>query len=282
MAYQNPEIPDDINISKEHPLKDFAAMLITVSLAVIAAIALLYFLAAWMVRFIPFEMEKRLAENAWQSFTQSDTNTAPPKAKHQQIENYLQQLANTMAVRQDLPENMSVTVHYVEESTVNAFATLGGHIVIYQGLLNKLSSENALAMVVAHEVAHIKHRDPIVGMGRGIVIGLAVASLAGFGDSTVAQSILGRLNFLTGMAFSRDQEDAADQVALQALYRHYGHAGDAERLFEVLQDEHSFEPPALLSSHPVNEDRIEKIKIFQQQHGGTQQPLTALPEFISE
>ena len=64
-------------------------------------------------------------------------------------------------------------MHYDASDTVNAFATLGGHVVIYRGLLEKLPNENVVAMVVAHEIAHIKHRDPVAALGRGVAITLA-------------------------------------------------------------------------------------------------------------
>ena len=49
----------------------------------------------------------------------------------------------------DLPKDMSITVHYSTDKTVNAMATLVGNIIIFQGLIDVLPNENALAMVMA-------------------------------------------------------------------------------------------------------------------------------------
>ena len=46
-----------------------------------------------------------------------------------------------------------MTVHAVQDPTVNAFATLGGHVFVFTGLVDSLDSENGLAMVLAHELA---------------------------------------------------------------------------------------------------------------------------------
>ena len=68
-------------------------------------------------------------------------------------------------------------MHYDDDAVVNAFATLGGHIVVYQGLLEAVPDENALAMVLAHEIAHVRHRHPIVGLSRSAALGFALMLL---------------------------------------------------------------------------------------------------------
>ncbi|MBK8289542.1 MAG: M48 family metalloprotease [Cellvibrionales bacterium] len=62
-------------------------------------------------------------------------------------------------------------------------ATLGGHIVVYQGLLDATKdSETALAMVMAHELTHIKLRHPAGAMGRGFAVAaLLLSTFAGAG-----------------------------------------------------------------------------------------------------
>lgn len=191
-------------------------------------------------------------------------------------QNYLTGLARRLSQHQQLPDNMSITVHYVEEETVNAYATLGGHIVVFNGLLEKLNSENALAMVLAHEIAHIKNRDPIVTLGRGMTVGLALAGITGLGDSAMSTSLLVPVNFLTAMAFSRDQEQVADEDALETVIAYYGHAEGAGQLFEILQGNDHYEMPEFLNSHPVTKERIAYIQKTQKQYNGDHQ-LTPLP-----
>ena len=85
-------------------------------------------------------------------------------------------------------------------------------------------------MLVAHEIAHIKQRAPIVSLGRGITVALAVASLSGFGDSGMSEQLVGHVGLLTSLSFSRSQEVAADMEALQTLEAYYGHTQGAEKL----------------------------------------------------
>lgn len=261
VAYENPEIREGINVTPGHPLKEFAILLAGVSAAMLVAVLLLSLLAGYLVRFVPFEREQALLsamELAWQR----DALTEAGLAKQQ----YLQALADRLATEMDWPENMPVTMHYVDSETVNAMATLGGHVIIFQGLIDAVPSENALAMVVAHELAHIRHRHPIVALGRGFTVMLALSSLAGVGDGLM-QQWLGSVGMVTALSFSRAQEAQADADALQALHRVYGHVGGAEAFFEyVAAGETLPEPPALLSTHPGHEERMERIRGFSDRH----------------
>jgi predicted Zn-dependent protease len=254
MDYENRTIPEGINVSSEHPLKEFFILSLGLSIATIILVALLSQAASWLVHYIPFETEIKLAENALITLNKEKGNTEESDII---IQVYLQQLANVLAIAQQLPDNMPITVHYMDTDTINAFATLGGHIVIYRGLLEKLPHENALAMVMAHEIAHIKHRDPLVAVGRGITVGLALTTLTGLGDSALSQQLLGQIGLISSLSFSREQEQEADKIALATLNNYYGHSHGATALFKIFaQAQQAYHPPALLSTHPVTAERI--------------------------
>jgi len=272
MTYENPEIPEGINVTPEHPLKEFAVLLVGVSAAIVVAVVSLSLLAGYMVRFVPFAQEQALASRAgtlWQGIELDEDAQAK--------QHYLQSLADRLSVHMALPEGMTITVHYVNEPTVNAMATLGGHVVIFQGLIDAVPSENALAMVMAHEIAHVRHRHPIVALGRGFAVALALSSLSGVGDGMM-QQWLGSVGMVTSLSFSRAQEAESDLDALQALQQEYGHVGGAEAFFEYVMDGgHWLEPPALLSTHPGTEERIERIRAFAREHPAVNPKLVPLP-----
>jgi predicted Zn-dependent protease len=63
------------------------------------------------------------------------------------------------------------------------------------------------------------------------------------------------------LQFSREQESAADETALDALRVHYGHVDGATDLFKVLEAAGSgLSPPEFFSSHPLTQKRIERIR----------------------
>ena len=270
-SYENREVPEGINVSPTHPLKDFALLVGGVSAVILIAVVALSLLAGQLARHIPFAQEQALAA----SFSRWLPAT-PETAIDRQRRDYLQALADGLAVDLQLPPEMTLTVHYADSDTVNAMATLGGHIVVFQGLIDTLPSENALAMVLAHEIAHIRHRDPVVAMGRGFAVALALASFSGVGDG-VLQQWLGGVGMLPILSFSRAQEEAADAAALQAVLQRYGHVGDAAAFFEEVARRQSMPSgPTLLQTHPDTEQRIAAIRAFAAAHANAQ-PAAPIP-----
>jgi Zn-dependent protease with chaperone function len=132
--------------------------------------------------------------------------------------------------------------------------------VIYEGLWKNIDSENTAAMLLGHEIAHVKHRDPIASAGGGLVAGAVLTAL--IGNSGFLSDLLGIGGQLTVLQFSRNQERRADRAAAQAVVKLYGHLNGAGDLFAKLRAARGpfREPPKFLSSHPHLADRIETIK----------------------
>jgi beta-barrel assembly-enhancing protease len=254
VRYENPELPEGINNSDTRPLATFLRLSGALLLLCAVLGGTLVLLADRLVPLVPFRYEKAVAEGA----VVRDPADAP-------IENYLQELAGRLARAQPLPPDISVQVHYSGGAMVNAFATLGGHVVIYQGLLETVPDENALAMVLAHEIAH---RHPIASAGRAAALGFALMLIGADSGASVVQSAVSQGGALTMLSFSRSQESEADATALEAVYRTYGHVGGADAFFRaMLKRAGAASPPAFLSSHPLTAGRIEALAAHAAQRG---------------
>ena len=272
--YENRPVPEGINYSQENPLKDFALLMLAALLGLAALLLLLAALANFMAPLIPFEVEQRLAGQMASQFPVADLDD-----KQTDKQNYLRQLAEDLLQQTEAPEALGIRVHYLPGATINAFATLGGNIYVFEGLLRKMPNENALAMVLAHEIAHILHRDPIVAMGRGLTVSLALASIAGVANSSGMDWLFQQMGLVTVMSFTREQERAADARALAMLQAYYGNVRGAERIFSVFVEEgRDGEMPAFLSTHPLSAERIARIGSFANSHEQKGEPI-ALPEF---
>lgn len=271
MEYENRPPAEGINVSDTHPLAEFVWLLAAVGLVVSALVLVLSLSAGWLARQVPFE-----AEQHWVTGLPGAAQLSADDARAAQ---WLQALADELVAAHPLPDGMRVTVHYVvDDQVVNAYATLGGNVVIFSGLLRVLDSENAVAMVLAHEIAHIRHRDPIVALGRGVAVALGLSALGGMADSGLAQNMVGNVGLLTVLTFSRDQETRADEDALLALQLHYGHLAGAQRLFEHLQTDAGIALPELFATHPLTERRLQRIREASAQSApGLAQPL---PEWL--
>ena len=273
MEYENPNTPEGINVDTEHPLKDFALLAIGVFGAIVLLIMVFSWSAEYLARFVPFSFEQALIGKFETALGADDK----PAEDFEDVQRYLESLTARIVTAESLPEEMSVTVHFVDDETLNAFATLGGHFVIFRGLLERMPSENALAMVIAHEVAHIKLRDPIVAFSRGVTVSAALASMAGLADSPLLGRLFDQAGSLTTLKFSREQGATADEETVKALLEIYGHVHGAETLFEVLDQASASDPPAFFSTHPAHSDRIAKIRALTGRDDSAK--LTALPSF---
>ncbi|MCZ6803580.1 MAG: M48 family metallopeptidase [Proteobacteria bacterium] len=253
MDYSNPEIPEGINTSKQHPLKDF----IILTGGVLGGIALCAFLLSLFVEhlavYIPFSVEQQIMQN----IDIRDAENSNPE-----MQNYLDELSSNLLPYIDLPKDITINIHYIDEPIENAYATLAGHISIYRGLIELLPNENALAMVIAHEIAHIKQRDPVVAPGRGIVVGLFLTAIAGTSTDRFVSSVITDTGTITVLGFNRNQERCADEIALKAVAAYYGHVNGADTLFkEFLKTEKNINihTPEFFSTHPLSEDRITNL-----------------------
>ena len=277
MEYRNPLPAEGVNVGKTHPLKEFAWLAGAAVLLVVLGVSVFAFGGEFIAGRISFEQEL-----AWSDAWDAADTTQPPE--HRIIETELQALADRLAPHLPLAPGMAVTVHYVDEATVNAFATLGGHVVFFRGLLERIPHENALAMVMAHEIAHITERDPIRSLGRGMGAVLALSLVTGEGGGS---ELLGHAGMLTMLRFNRDQESRADALALKAVHGLYGHtqgATDLFRVFQALRDEWGGDwTPEFAATHPGDAGRIEALEHLAQDAGfAATGALTALPEALTE
>jgi predicted Zn-dependent protease len=134
-------------------------------------------------------------------------------------------------------------------------------------------------MVLAHEIAHVRHRHPIAGLGRSAALGFALMLVGADSGAQSVASAISQGGMLTMLSFSRDQEEEADATALETVAGAYGHVGGADRFFRhVLAEEGSREPPRFLSSHPLSSHRIQALSALAARRGWkTEGELTPIP-----
>lgn len=271
-SYVNPQVPHEVNVSRESLLWSFIKLgLATIAFIIALGIAV-YFGMRWAVHFIPFSTEVAITE-PWISSSPfgSDAKGSAYLAAQQK----LQQLAENLAQAMNAPPDMPVHIHLLDDSIPNAMTTLGGHIMITTELIKHVHSENALAMVIAHELAHAKNRDPLTALGSGVIASILLTVVTGSGD-TVAPSFIGNLTQLT---FSRRQERKADADALQALQTYYGHTQGAEEFFEYILKENGSEGLEFFQTHP---DTLKRLSLILDSQHGFANDLTPLPEDIEQ
>ena len=246
MRYENRQPPEGINNVERGWARDFIPLVVGFFAGLGLLCWLLLQLVAWSARWMPFTWEQTLTQT-WQADTDHEAQRA-----------YLQQLTDSLARAGGLSPEIALTIHYTENNSANAFATLGGNIMIFSGLLDAVESEQGLAFVIAHEIAHIQHRHPVQAVARSLSLSVITTMIFGQSDLAHVAGFSGNLALLT---YSRQQEAEADTWALHALHHHYGHVAGADELFHILQDKTETDRlPQWLSTHPDLAVRIEQLQ----------------------
>lgn len=280
IGYENRQPTEGINVTAEHPLGLFAKLLFGAAVLVVALVIFSQFAGSFLAKRIPFSFEERVVARTGFEFADADASPA--------MSAYLNGLAARVVAQMDLPEGMSVRVHYDPADTFNAFATVGGNLIFYRGLLERIPHENALATIMAHEIAHVLYRDPLAGLGGGVASTLALAMLTGNAGTGTAAKVLNNAGMVTGMQFTRRMERAADAKAIDAIGRLYGHVDGADALFAAIAEKKletrgESKLPGWIerftSTHPLDADRVASIGRLASEAGvPIEGPITPLPE----
>lgn len=148
----------------------------------------------------------------------------------------------------------------LEAPELNALALPGRAILVTRGLLDEVD-EDELAFVLAHELAHLDHRDSLRGLGRGLVLAAAL-SLLGLDSGATPADLAGLVSRVSLTRYSRERELAADAAAVRRLLAHGADATAALRLLERLsaREGHADRRLVWLATHPLGEDRIAAVR----------------------
>ncbi|MCB0337506.1 MAG: M48 family metallopeptidase, partial [Bdellovibrionales bacterium] len=165
---------------------------------------------------------------------------------------------NRLAAHAKLPYD-SIPVVVIECGHINAFAMPGGTLKICSELLEKVTDERQRAMVLGHELGHLKHRDFLKRLGRGLVFGVGLAMM--FGDNSTVRGFIGHTGNLSGLKFSREEEYAADAYGLELVIAEFGDAGTAIEFYDHLSDfSVGGRFAEFVSTHPFSSNRMERLR----------------------
>ncbi len=215
---------------------------------------------------IPAEQEKQLGLQVKEQLEKEHVRYLTDPT----VDGYVQQVSGKILAfaKKDRPE-VEWSVRVIDDpKTVNAFATPGGFLYVYSGLLLAADDTAELAGVMGHEAGHVvaRHsaRQMVNAMGLETVLGVALGKNPS-GAAALAAGLAGKTALL---AYGRSDELEADQYgARYSSAAGYDPRGIAT-FFQKLEKEGGGQPgwATFLSTHPSNPDRIEKVNRFIEQH----------------
>ena len=174
------------------------------------------------------------------------------------------------AAKDDIPNANWEFVVFEDDDQINAFAMPGGKVAVYTGLLKVIETDDELAIVIGHEVAHVAARHSNERFSQQLIKSglINVGSIAlsgtglGYAESELLLTAVGAGAELgVVLPFSRKHENEADHIGLiyAATAGYDPHAAITfwERI-EALKEEGKA-PPEFLSTHPAGKTRIRKL-----------------------
>lgn len=167
-------------------------------------------------------------------------------------------------------QDRRVEIVIVDNPTINAFAVPGGVVGIHNGLLTYAQTEDELATVLAHELAHLsqrhfsrsvefqKNQQPLTmaAMLAGLILMATTGGDAGMAAISAAQAAAQD----SAMRYSRGNEQEADRVGMQTLVAAgmdpYAAPAMFERMLQASRYSSAERIPEFLRTHPLSENRI--------------------------
>lgn len=203
-------------------------------------------------------------------------STYPPKLDGAKTQ-YLNEIGMTLVSVSDSPETFG-GYHFavIDTPTINAMSAPGGFVYISSGFVNALPDEDALAAVLAHEIAHVAHRDGANAISNAALFSalseasmqgasIAVSQTAGgpaLGVLTdaLSDSVEGVMEKLLTKGFDRSQEYQADLYAARLLQRAGYDPAALVRVLKILETHTGTDHAGWFATHPDPAGRIEELQ----------------------
>ena len=184
------------------------------------------------------------------------------------VNSYLINLGYRLVAQSDAP-SLAYTFFMVPNTSVNAFAAPGGFIGVHSGLMLTSESEDEVASVLAHEIAHITQRHLLRSFEKSaqmripMMAAMISAALLGAADPSLASAAIMAVQaggVQSRINFTRTNEAEADSLGMQNLVRAGFNPLAMPTFFERLDKASRFyassEVPEFLRTHPVTTSRI--------------------------
>ncbi len=164
----------------------------------------------------------------------------------------------------DKCDRRDIEYHFaiIDSNMINAFATPGGYVYLYTGLLKTMDNEAELAAVMAHEISHIVARHSIKRLQTAM--GVALLQQLVLGESSEALNAAVNIGLGLSLAsYSRENEREADSYGITYMTRAGYNPNGSVTMFEKLasmSDGSTNYFEGLISSHPDTQERIANVK----------------------
>lgn len=154
------------------------------------------------------------------------------------------------------------SVAVINSQEANAFCLPGGKMAVYTGLLPITKNDNALAVVMGHEIAHalLRHGSQRMAQQKLVQMGQMAAGVSGI-DPSVMSAIGAGVQYGVILPYGRNHETQADEVGLMLAAAACYDPEEAVPLWERMSElGGGARPPEFASTHPDPANRIQHLQ----------------------
>lgn len=157
-----------------------------------------------------------------------------------------------------------------DDKTINAFCLPGGKVAVFSGLLRVAETDDQLATVMGHEIAHAlaHHASERLAREQMFQTALKVADgVLGIGDVQQREKFIGVLSAgasFSGLKYERQQESEADHIGVFLMTFAGYRPEEAVKFWQRMEQATSGRgrPPEILSDHPSDARRIAQMEAW--------------------
>ncbi|MCH9799577.1 MAG: M48 family metallopeptidase [Betaproteobacteria bacterium] len=188
------------------------------------------------------------------------------KAMYNRVNTISQRLIAQVGVFRPDAKDWAWEVNVEKNDQLNAYCMPGGKIMVFSGLVEKIkATDDELAAVIGHEIAHALREHGRERMSQAYVQQFGLQALAAFvgngvaGAATMQGAGLGSQLFFA-LPNGREQERESDRIGLELAARAGYNPDAAVTLWHKMSAGNTGAPPEFLSTHPASENRIADLK----------------------
>jgi predicted Zn-dependent protease len=222
-------------------------------------------------KFVPAEqVERSAAQQYLQMLSQADSKRAlahSDSAELKRLRSIAQKIIPFAIAWNPRAKEWKWEVNLIGSNQINAYCMPGGKIAFFTGILQQLRlTDDEVAMVMGHEIAHALREHARERMGKGMATqgvarlgGALVSSFFGI-DPRLTDIAAGGIANLTTLVFSREDESEADLVGMELAARAGYDPRAGVTLWQKMGAASKGAPPQWLSTHPAGARRIADIQ----------------------
>ncbi len=221
---------------------------------------------SWATRLVPAETVERSAQqNYRQMLQQAESKKALAPADNPQLKRLraiAQRIIPFVFPWNERARQWQWEVNLIGSNQINAFCMPGGKIAFYTGILKQLQlTDDEVAMVMGHEIAHALREHARERMGKNAATGIGanvITQVLGLGQ--IGQMATNYGAQLLTLEFSRSDESEADLVGMELAARAGFDPRAGVTLWQKMGAANKNAPPQWLSTHPSGKTRIADIE----------------------